>query len=445
MPRPFLAATLASTLLLAPGALGAPPTDEAVRAVTEDFSARRNALLEGGHAKLEDIRTLYENPLGDLDIAEMTPSQIAMARAVRALDGLPTEPTYELRDRAAERLHAFRDDRSVQGAVARILLLQIEGGATRFGKPEYELQTELLKQTLAHPKLDDAVREHDVALISSISSLARIRAWQDSREQILALQRFFDDRMPPRMANEISDYWSMLEHILDAESDEDQALRQHIRATLVERGRAAISAGTFSEREREFLEMTVNRLDGAAARGELLGGPAPAIDFAWTSDESLTSLEALKGSVVMLDFWATWCGPCIASIPNVRELQARYEGYPFKIIGITSVQGMHVPPEGDPIDTKGDPEREYALMPGYIDERGITWTIAFSEQNVFNPDYGVRGIPHVVLIDANGIVRYNDLHPADPLAEKAAKIDALLREAGLPVPPPIEPDEEGGG
>jgi hypothetical protein len=72
----------------------------------------------------------------------------------------------------------------------------------------------------------------------------------------------------------------------------------------------------------------------------------------------------------------------------------------------------------------------------------MTWRVAFTEEDVFNPDYGVNGIPHVAIIDPEGKVRYNGLHPAVPLKEKADKIDALLKAAGLATPAPVEEEKQ---
>lgn len=73
-------------------------------------------------------------------------------------------------------------------------------------------------------------------------------------------------------------------------------------------------------------------------------------------------------------------------------------------------------------------------MPAFMKAKDMTWPVVFSEQEVFNPDYGVRGIPHMAIIAPDGTVRYNGMHPATPHAEKVKKIDPILREFGLKVP-----------
>lgn len=171
-----------------------------------------------------------------------------------------------------------------------------------------------------------------------------------------------------------------------------------------------------------------------AAAAELIGAAAPELDFLWSSKEGLQNLSDLKGQVVVLDFWATWCGPCVSSFPQVRELTAHYAGASVAVVGVTSIQGNIIGLEAKPINTKGDPDREMALMKDYIKAKDITWTVCFSEQPVFNEDYGIQGIPYVAIIAPDGTVRHTGLHPAAPLAEKTDKIDAILREFNLPVP-----------
>lgn len=171
------------------------------------------------------------------------------------------------------------------------------------------------------------------------------------------------------------------------------------------------------------------------SKGRLINSKAPEIEFLWCSNPEIKKLSDTKGKVVVIDFWATWCSPCVGSFPNVRLLQERYKEYPVIIIGITSPQGYHMDRKNKArYDTKDDPEKEISYMPSFMKDMEITWEVAFSKTSVFNPLYGVRGIPHVAIIDNKGIVRYNELRPYEDPAHEAEKIDALLKEAGLPFP-----------
>ena len=171
----------------------------------------------------------------------------------------------------------------------------------------------------------------------------------------------------------------------------------------------------------------------AAKFAALVGQPAPELHFNWSSKEGLKTLSGLKGQVVVLDFWATWCGPCIGSFPQVREHVTHFKGTPVTFLGVTSIQG-YVANMGPRIDTKGDPAREMALMPEFMKAKEMTWDVAFSEEQVFNPDYGISGIPFVAIIAPDGTIRHAGLHPGDPAADIAGKVEALLREFKRPLP-----------
>ncbi|AOS43330.1 Thiol-disulfide oxidoreductase ResA [Lacunisphaera limnophila] len=165
----------------------------------------------------------------------------------------------------------------------------------------------------------------------------------------------------------------------------------------------------------------------------LVGQPAPALTFKWSSKEGLKTLADLKGQVVVLDFWATWCGPCISSFPQVREHVTHFAGAPVTFLGVTSIQGF-VANMGPRIDTKGDEAKEMALMTDFMKAKEMTWDVVISDQEVFNPDYGIEGIPFVAIIAPDGTVRHTGLHPGDPESDITAKVVALLKEFNLPLP-----------
>ncbi|MDX2186434.1 MAG: TlpA disulfide reductase family protein [Opitutaceae bacterium] len=159
-----------------------------------------------------------------------------------------------------------------------------------------------------------------------------------------------------------------------------------------------------------------------ATRAGLVGKPAPELHFKWSTDGELKTLSSLKGKVVVLDFWATWCGPCIRSFPHLRQLAADYRDKDVVFVGVTSLQGMVANLKQGKVDTAGNPAKELELLKVFIEEKEMTWTVALSEENVFNEDYGITGIPHVAVIGRDGVVR-KLTHPAEL---SSSDIDALL-------------------
>ncbi|KXU36651.1 hypothetical protein AXK11_03730 [Cephaloticoccus primus] len=205
---------------------------------------------------------------------------------------------------------------------------------------------------------------------------------------------------------------------------------------------AAIATDFPGTETAEQVPATLEALDqfvaGAASeqapKADLVGKPAPELNFLWSSKEGLKKLSDLRGQVVVIDFWATWCGPCINSFPNIREEVAHFAGAPVTFLGVTSLQGAVHNLQRKPIQTKNNPQRELSLMPEFMEKFDMTWDVVFSEEEVFNPDYGVEGIPHMVIIAPDGTLRYSGLHPADPRADITGKISALLKEFGLEAP-----------
>ena len=224
--RHLVFAAAVSAMLFLSSAAGAaqdPPSDERVREVVEAFEKQRAEVFKGGPAKAKDLDALYSDPLKELDLAQLTPVQIAMLEDAGMLMGTPTDPNSSLRKPAAERAEEFADDPGVEGAVASVMVLQLVGDSVQ--TPDAEQRRAIFERAMKHPKLEEAIREHGLPIFQAIRFAGDPKLWKEHKDRIVGLESLFDGGPDPRLALQANDYFELLGTILDS-NDPQQASQE---------------------------------------------------------------------------------------------------------------------------------------------------------------------------------------------------------------------------
>ncbi len=148
---------------------------------------------------------------------------------------------------------------------------------------------------------------------------------------------------------------------------------------------------------------------GSLASSDLIGQKAPDFALKSSTGENLR-LSEYRGEVVMLNFWATWCGPCRQEMPLLDDLYNRYERVGFKLLGVN-------------IDDNS--QRAIDMMR----ELGVDFPILFDATKDVSKLYDVNAMPVTVILDREGNVRYVHKGYKPGYEEKYLnEVRALLRE-----------------
>lgn len=142
-----------------------------------------------------------------------------------------------------------------------------------------------------------------------------------------------------------------------------------------------------------------------AAEGE------PAADFTLkTLDGSNLKLSEQRGTVILLNFWASWCGPCRTEMPLLDDLYQEYRDYGFTVLGVNL-----------------DENRDQADR--LLDKIPVTFPVLFDPQNTTSETYAVDAMPTTVLIDRNGVIRHHHRGYKDGYMDKyEEQVKALVLE-----------------
>ena len=194
------------------------------------------------------------------------------------------------------------------------------------------------------------------------------------------------------------------------------------RNIVFEEGRALAKLGRMDEAKAMFERYVdlVPASDGMRARAEHFAEDphlatltmAPPFRLVTSQGEEL-QLDDMHGKVVLLDFWATWCGPCKETLPAVASIARDYANDPMLVV----------------ISVSSDSSRE--TWSSFVQKNNMTWPQYLDANRALGLAYGVNGIPHFFTIDTNGTLKTEQVGSGadvrgvvDKLMKKAHKADA---------------------
>lgn len=141
---------------------------------------------------------------------------------------------------------------------------------------------------------------------------------------------------------------------------------------------------------------------GVKKKYDRIGKP---LDIKFTAvDGRKVDLSEMKGKVVLIDFWATWCGPCVAEVPNVVAAYERLNPKGFEIVGISF-------------------DQDEDALKNFVKRKKMPWVQFFDGEgwgNKFGKEFGITGVPSMWLVDKQGNLR--DLEGRANLADKVEKL-----------------------
>ncbi len=151
--------------------------------------------------------------------------------------------------------------------------------------------------------------------------------------------------------------------------------------------------------------------------------PVPAFTATTLAGDTIGT-EDLKGKVVVIDFWATWCAPCVAAMPHLQSIAERYADKGVVVLGINQ-----------------DTPDHRAAVDAFLEDKAITFPQILDPDDAIATRFGVSALPTTVIVDAEGIVQAWTVG-YHVRADYTAQIDRVLAGETLPMPePPARPGD----
>ncbi|MGO9338679.1 MAG: redoxin domain-containing protein [Terracidiphilus sp.] len=148
--------------------------------------------------------------------------------------------------------------------------------------------------------------------------------------------------------------------------------------------------------------------------------------MATTLDGQHISLDSLAGKVVLIDFWATWCGPCVNALPHIQHIAHKFDGQPLVVLSVSL-------------------DSDEAKWKTFVDKNRMTWMQVRDGgfNGAISMKFGVTAIPATFTIDADGVLEDQHVGDAD-IEGKLKKLVAHAAEVNSRKPAPVTADASSG-
>lgn len=297
----------------------------------------------------------------------------------------------------AVEMPAIPDDRNDQAAVQQYIETRQKAMTEKA-----ELIGALCKADPAHPKLPKLLPERWMAMVNMPSQQEALAEELDTlsadessplRTDASYFKAMFSAQAAMRDPSKLDETIELVESFIAIAPEDDRSasllyqVAQYVRGIPDEQKKAMITRVV-----EEYPDSpTAAQVAGARRQTEAIGKPFELTFNEAITDKTISVQDDLKGKVVVIDFWATWCGPCIAEMPKMKQLYAEYKEKGVEFIGVSLDQ----------------PEDEGGLdaLKTYVAENDIIWPQYYQGdgwQSEFSRSWGINAIPALFVIDQNG-------------------------------------------